>query len=78
MTAEKPPYRIPLMDEVRATPWNGRHVVSIFAGCGGSSTGYRMDGYRVLAACESSPPRKTRTPRTWPPRRSSTARTCAP
>lgn len=55
MTAEKPPYRIPLMDEVRATPWNGRHVVSIFAGCGGSSTGYRMDGYRVLAACEFVP-----------------------
>lgn len=49
---EKPPYRVPLMSEIAALPWNGFNVVSTFAGCGGSSTGYRMAGFRVLLACE--------------------------
>ena len=40
------------MDEVRAIPWNGLNVVSTFAGCGGSSPGYRMAGCRVLWANE--------------------------
>jgi DNA (cytosine-5)-methyltransferase 1 len=48
----KPPYRVPLMEEVRALPWNGFNVVSTFAGCGGSSLGYRMAGFRVLFASE--------------------------
>ncbi len=48
----KPPYRVPLMSEVAALPWNGFNVVSTFAGCGGSSTGYRMAGFRVLWASE--------------------------
>lgn len=51
----KPPYRVPTMQEIRALPWNGRVVVSTFAGGGGSSTGYRMAGYRVLWANEFIP-----------------------
>lgn len=47
-----PPYRVPTMDEIRALPWNGYNVVSTFSGCGGSSTGYRMAGFRVLWASE--------------------------
>jgi DNA (cytosine-5)-methyltransferase 1 len=51
----KPPYRIASMDEIRAVEWNGLNVASVFAGGGGSSTGYRMAGYRVLAAVEFVP-----------------------
>ena len=51
-TAVKPPYLIPTMDEIRQIPWNGLNVISTFAGAGGSSTGYRLAGYRVLAAVE--------------------------
>lgn len=40
------------MAEVAALPWNGFNVVSTFAGGGGSSTGYRMAGFRVLWASE--------------------------
>lgn len=51
----KPPYRVPLMSEIAAMDWNGFNVVSTFAGCGGSSTGYRMAGFRVLLANEFIP-----------------------
>lgn len=51
----KPPYHVPTMQEIRAIPWNGRVVVSTFAGGGGSSTGYRMAGFRVLYANEFIP-----------------------
>ena len=40
------------MAEVNALPWNGLNVVSTFSGGGGSCTGYRMAGYRVLWANE--------------------------
>jgi DNA (cytosine-5)-methyltransferase 1 len=40
------------MTEVAALPWNGYTVASTFSGCGGSSLGYRMAGYRVLYALE--------------------------
>jgi DNA (cytosine-5)-methyltransferase 1 len=54
-TDAKPPYRIPLMSEIRALPWNGLNVVSTFSGCGGSCLGFKMAGYRVLWASEFVP-----------------------
>lgn len=51
----KPAYRVPSMDEIRRLPWNGRKVCSTFSGCGGSSLGYKMAGYRVLWANEFIP-----------------------
>src|SRR4051812_46355240 len=48
----KPPYRVPLMTEIEAVPANGFKVVSTFSGCGGSSLGFRMAGYRVVWANE--------------------------
>lgn len=54
-STNKPPYRVPSMEEIRATPWNGLSAISTFAGCGGSSTGYRMAGYRMLYANEFIP-----------------------
>lgn len=51
----KPPYRVPLMSAVRRIRPNGLKVASLFAGCGGSSTGYRMAGFRVVWANEFVP-----------------------
>lgn len=48
----KPEYRIPSMAEVIALPPNGYKVISTFAGCGGSSLGYRMAGFEILWANE--------------------------
>lgn len=48
----KPPYKIPSMDEIRAVPQNGFKAISTFSGCGGSSLGYRMAGFKVLWANE--------------------------
>lgn len=47
-----PPYAVPAMAEIAAMPWNGLTVASTFSGCGGSSLGYRMAGYRVAWASE--------------------------
>ena len=52
---EKPTYRVPSMDEIRALPWNGFTVASTFSGCGGSSLGYRMAGFKVAWASEFVP-----------------------
>jgi DNA (cytosine-5)-methyltransferase 1 len=52
---DKPPYRVPSMEEIAAIPWNGYNVISTFSGCGGSSLGYKMAGYRVLWANEFIP-----------------------
>ncbi len=54
-SASKPPYRVPSMAEVAAVQWNGFTIASTFAGCGGSSLGYRMAGYRVVWANEFVP-----------------------
>ena len=52
LMAEKPAYRIPSMLEILDLPWNGFNAISTFSGCGGSSLGYRMAGFRVLYANE--------------------------
>lgn len=43
------------MTEIAALPWNGFTAVSTFSGCGGSSLGYKMAGFRVLWANEFIP-----------------------
>lgn len=48
----RPPYRVPTLAEIRALTPNGLTVASTFAGGGGSSTGYRMAGFRVAYAGE--------------------------
>lgn len=50
--SDKPVYRVPTMEEIRAIPPNGYTAVSTFSGAGGSCTGYRMVGFRVLWASE--------------------------
>lgn len=54
-TTDKPPYRVPSMAEIAAVPWNGFNAVSCFSGCGGSSLGYKMAGFRMLWANEFIP-----------------------
>lgn len=51
----KPPYNVPLMKAIRKIKPNGYKVVSTFSGCGGSCTGYRMAGFRVVWANEFVP-----------------------
>ncbi len=51
----RPPYRVPLMAEINALPWNGLTVASTFSGCGGSCLGYRMAGFKVGWANEFLP-----------------------
>lgn len=48
----KPPYRVPSMAEVAATPSNGYSTVSTFSGAGGSCLGFRMAGFQILYASE--------------------------
>lgn len=48
----KPQYKVPLMDEIKVLPHNGYNVISTFSGCGGSSLGYKMAGFKVLWANE--------------------------
>lgn len=50
--SDKPPYRVPSMAEIAEIPPNGYTAASTFSGCGGSSLGYRMAGFRVLWASE--------------------------
>lgn len=52
MNLSKPPYLVPSMADISALPWNGFNAISTFSGCGGSSTGYRMAGFKVLWASE--------------------------
>lgn len=51
----KPPYQVPTMAQVRAIPYGPYKAVSLFAGAGGSSLGYRQAGVRVHWACEFNP-----------------------
>ena len=43
------------MAEIRQIPWNGLTVASTFSGCGGSSLGYRLAGFKVVAAHDFVP-----------------------
>ena len=43
------------MQEIAALPWNGFNAISTFSGCGGSSLGYKMAGFKVLWANEFIP-----------------------
>lgn len=51
----KPPYQVPSMEEIAAVPHNGFYAISTFSGCGGSSLGYKMAGFKVLWANEFIP-----------------------
>lgn len=51
-TITKPQYIVPTMQQICEVPWNGFNAISTFSGCGGSSTGYRMAGFRILWASE--------------------------
>lgn len=51
----KPPYAVPTMKQIRAVKENGFSVASTFSGCGGSSLGYQMVGFRVVWANEFVP-----------------------
>jgi DNA (cytosine-5)-methyltransferase 1 len=51
----RPAYSIPSMKEIDEISWNGYNAVSTFSGCGGSSLGYKMAGFRVLWASEFIP-----------------------
>lgn len=51
----KPPYRIPPMAEILATPKHGLRMVSTFSGCGGSCLGFHWAGWDVLSASEFIP-----------------------
>ena len=54
--ASKPEYEPLVMDDVRgAEARNGMVVASLFAGAGGSSTGYRLAGYEVAYANDCDP-----------------------
>ena len=54
-TPDKPPYHVLSMQEIGAIPWNGFNIVSTFSGCGGSSLGYKIAGFKVLWASEFIP-----------------------
>ena len=53
--SNKPEYKIPTMASVRRMKPNGFKVASTFSGCGGSSLGYRMAGFKVVYANEFVP-----------------------
>jgi len=62
-------YSIPTVKQIREETENGSHkfeVVSLFAGGGGSSTGYRMAGGKVLAINEFIPEAIATYQANWP------------
>ena len=62
-------YKIPTVKELRSATESGNHkfeVVSLFAGGGGSSTGYRMAGGKVLAVNEFIPEAVKTYKANWP------------
>ena len=64
-----PKYKLKTVKELREQTENGNHlfeVVSLFAGGGGSSTGYRMAGGKVLAVNEFIPEAIATYSANWP------------
>lgn len=49
-TAEKPPYKVPSMADIKAAARNGLTHVSTFSGGGGTCIGFRLAGFRTLLA----------------------------
>lgn len=47
---QKPPYKVPSMAELLATPRNGLTHVSTFSGGGGTCLGFRLAGFKTLWA----------------------------
>jgi DNA (cytosine-5)-methyltransferase 1 len=43
------------MQDIAAISWNGFNAISTFSGCGGSSLGYKLAGFKVLWANEFIP-----------------------
>ncbi len=43
---------VPTMEHIHHFPENGKKVISLFSGVGGSSLGYKMAGFDVIAAVE--------------------------
>jgi DNA (cytosine-5)-methyltransferase 1 len=52
---KKPVYQLPSMEDIKKVEPNGYKVVSTFSGCGGSSLGYKLAGYKVIWANEFIP-----------------------
>lgn len=52
---DKPPYRIPSVQEIRDVPDNGLTAVSTFSGAGGGCLGLRWAGWKVAWASEFIP-----------------------
>jgi DNA (cytosine-5)-methyltransferase 1 len=48
-------YKIPTVKEIKLIPSKNVHIISLFAGGGGCSTGYRMAGGKVILANEFIP-----------------------
>ncbi len=48
----KPPYRVPLLAEIPPPAPGAPTVISSFTGCGGSCLGFRLAGFRTIAALE--------------------------
>lgn len=51
----RPAYRVPTMEELRLIPGNGYTAVGSFSGCGGSSTGFYLSGWRMPYVIEFVP-----------------------
>jgi DNA (cytosine-5)-methyltransferase 1 len=66
MATTKPPYKVPTLPEIRAIAPNGYKVASTFSGAGGSSTGYRLAGFKVVWANEFVQRARTTYKANWP------------
>jgi DNA (cytosine-5)-methyltransferase 1 len=63
---QKPPYNVPTVEQIRAIAPNSYRVASTFSGAGGSSTGYRLAGFKVVWANEFVQRARTTYKANWP------------